>query len=62
VPLATVVARVHALAEPLGTHPVEAEIVGLVPAAALTGFPEDLPIRDFDPAAQTIEGRLPAAI
>ncbi len=59
VSLATVVERVRALAAPLGTHPVEAEVVGLVPAAALADYPEDVPIRDFDPAAQTLEARLP---
>ena len=61
VPLGEVVERVRALAEPLGARPVEAEIVGLVPRAALTGFPSDLPIRDFDPAERTIEARLPAS-
>ena len=38
--------------------PVEAEVVGLVPEAALAGYPGDVPIRDFDPARQTIEARL----
>ncbi len=61
VPLAEVVERVRGLAAPLGARPVAAEIVGLVPAAALAGYPADVPIRDFDPAAQTIEARLPAA-
>ncbi len=60
IPLAEVVERVHALAAPLGAAPLEAEVVGLVPAAALRGYPEDVPIRDFDPARQTIEARLPA--
>jgi glutamate formiminotransferase len=58
VPLAQVVERIGALAAPLGARPLEAEVVGLVPAAALAGFPADLPLRDFDPAAQTIEARL----
>jgi len=58
VPLAEVVARVRALAAPLGTRPVEAELVGLVPAAALAGYPEDVPIRGFDAGRQTIERRL----
>jgi len=58
VPLAEVVERVRALAAPLGARPVEAEVVGLVPAAALAGFPADVPLGDFDPAAQTIETRL----
>jgi len=58
VPLAEVVERVRNLAAPLGARPLEAEVVGLVPAAALVGFPTDLPLRDFDPTAQTIEARL----
>jgi len=58
VPLAEVVERVRALAAPLGARPVEAEVVGLVPAAVLAGYPEDVPLRDFDPALQTIEARL----
>ncbi|HXS33075.1 MAG TPA: hypothetical protein VN758_04780 [Solirubrobacterales bacterium] len=58
VSLAAVVERVRDLAAPLGARPVAAEIVGLVPAAALAGYPADVPIRDFDPAAQTIEARL----
>lgn len=60
VPLGEIVNRVRALAVPLGAHPVEAEIVGLVPRAALAGFPSDLPIRDFDAGEGTIEARLPA--
>jgi glutamate formiminotransferase/glutamate formiminotransferase/formiminotetrahydrofolate cyclodeaminase len=61
VPLARVVELVRSLAAPLGAAPVEAEIVGLVPEAALAGYPADSPIRRFDPAAQTIEARLSAA-
>ncbi len=61
VPLAEVVSRVAELAEPLGATPVEAEIVGLVPEAALADYPAAVPIRGFDRAAQTIEARLPAA-
>ncbi len=57
---ATVVERVRALAGPLGAQPLEAEVVGLVPEAALVGYPGDVPIRDFDPAGQTIEARLSA--
>lgn len=55
VPLATVVERVRELAAPLGARPLEAEVVGLVPAEALTGYPADVPIRDFDPTERTIE-------
>ncbi len=58
VPLGTVVEQVRALAAPLGARPLEAELVGLVPAAALSGYPQDVPIRDFDPGRQTIESRL----
>lgn len=61
VPLREVVERVRALAAPLGARPVEAELVGLAPEAALTGYPEDVPIRGFDPALQTIERRLSAS-
>jgi glutamate formiminotransferase len=36
----------------------EAELVGLAPAAAFEGFPEDLPLRDFDPSRHLIENAL----
>jgi glutamate formiminotransferase / 5-formyltetrahydrofolate cyclo-ligase len=58
VPLGEVVERVRVLAGPLGARPSAAEIVGLVPQAALAGYPADVPIRDFDPARQSIERRL----
>jgi glutamate formiminotransferase len=61
VPLAAVVERVRSLAAPLRARPLEAEVVGLVPLAALADYPQDVPIRGFDPAVQTIEARLPAA-
>jgi glutamate formiminotransferase len=60
VPLGEVVERVRALAKPLGARPVEAELVGLIPEAALGGYPPDVPLRDFDPAQQAIERRLGA--
>jgi glutamate formiminotransferase len=60
-PLALVVERVRELAAPLGAGPLEAELVGLVPEAALAGYPADVPIRGFDPARQTIERRVAAA-
>jgi glutamate formiminotransferase len=60
VPLEVVVERVRALAAPHGARPVEAELVGLVPAGALAGYSGDVPIRDFDSARQTIERRLAA--
>lgn len=49
-PLARVVQAVARHAEVAA-----AEIVGLTPRATLEGFPEDVPIRDFDPARQVIE-------
>ncbi|MGN6257922.1 MAG: glutamate formimidoyltransferase [Solirubrobacterales bacterium] len=61
VPLGEIVERVRALAAPLGARPVEAELVGLVPQAALTGYPEDVPMRGFDPQRHTIEARLAQA-
>jgi glutamate formiminotransferase / 5-formyltetrahydrofolate cyclo-ligase len=60
VPLAEVVERVRALAAPLGAHPLEAELVGLIPAAALAGYPEDVPMRGFVPERHVIERRLEA--
>ncbi len=60
VPLGAVIERVRELAAPLGARPVEAELIGLVPEGALAGYPDDVPIRDFDPARHTIERRLAA--
>ena len=57
-PLGAVVERVRELAAPLGARPVEAELIGLIPAAALAGYPGDVPIRGFDPRRHTIEARL----
>jgi glutamate formiminotransferase / 5-formyltetrahydrofolate cyclo-ligase len=58
IPLRMVVDRVAELAEPFGARPVEAEVVGLVPAAAMRGFPVAVPIRDFDPDRHLIERRI----
>jgi glutamate formiminotransferase/glutamate formiminotransferase/formiminotetrahydrofolate cyclodeaminase len=33
----------------------EAELVGLAPAAAFEGFPDDVPLREFDPSRHLIE-------
>jgi glutamate formiminotransferase / 5-formyltetrahydrofolate cyclo-ligase len=60
VPLGAVLERVRGLAAPLGARPVEAEVVGLIPAAALADYPDDVPIRDFDPELRTVERRLAA--
>lgn len=61
VPLGEVVERVRALAAPLGARPLEAELVGLIPQAALADYPGDVPIRGFDPRRQVIERRLAEA-
>jgi glutamate formiminotransferase len=58
VPLGEIVERVRELAAPLGARPVEAELVGLIPQAALAGYPADVPLRGFDPRRHTIEARL----
>ena len=58
IPLGEVVARARELA---GLHAGEiraAEIVGLVPRAALDGFPGDVPLPGFDRARGVIESRL----
>jgi glutamate formiminotransferase len=60
VPLGTVVEKVRELAAPLGARPLEAELVGLVPAAALAAYPRDVPMRGFDPERHVIERRLAA--
>jgi glutamate formiminotransferase len=57
-PLGVVVEEVRRLAAPLGARPVEAELVGLIPAAALLDYPDDVPIRGFDPSRHVIERRL----
>ncbi len=61
VPLAEIVAATRRLGSPRGTAPVEAELVGLVPEAALAGYPEDVPIAGGDARERTIESRLAAA-
>ncbi|HEV2790660.1 MAG TPA: hypothetical protein VGV69_05120 [Solirubrobacterales bacterium] len=60
VPLGEVVERVRELAAPLGARPLEAELVGLVPQVALAGYPEEVPMRGFDPRRHVIERRLAA--
>jgi glutamate formiminotransferase/glutamate formiminotransferase/formiminotetrahydrofolate cyclodeaminase len=59
-PLGAVVEEVRRLAEPLGARPVEAEVVGLIPAGALVDYPADVPIHGFDPERHVIERRLAA--
>jgi len=58
VPLAQVVEAVRRLASTDGARPRSAELVGLVPAAALDGYPEDVPIAGEDPHERTIEARM----
>jgi glutamate formiminotransferase / 5-formyltetrahydrofolate cyclo-ligase len=58
VPLADVVAEIKRLAAEHGVRPVEAELVGLAPAAAFEDYPEDVPIKDFDPRRDVIENVL----
>lgn len=55
VPLGRVVEAVRELAAPLGARPLEAELVGLIPALALEGYPADVSMRGFDPARHVIE-------
>jgi glutamate formiminotransferase/glutamate formiminotransferase/formiminotetrahydrofolate cyclodeaminase len=52
-PLAEIVREIAALA-PVSS----AELVGLAPASALAGFPEDVPMPGFDPARHIIENAL----
>jgi glutamate formiminotransferase/glutamate formiminotransferase/formiminotetrahydrofolate cyclodeaminase len=59
VPLAEVVARARSLAAARGARVTGAEVVGLIPEAALDGWPNEVPLA-FDPATQTIERRVPA--
>ena len=55
VPLRELVERVRERA------PVaEAELIGLAPRAAFEGFPEDVPLRGFDPERHLIEDALAA--
>ncbi|HET6999354.1 MAG TPA: hypothetical protein VFI03_12290 [Solirubrobacterales bacterium] len=60
VPLGAVVERARELAAPLGARPLEAELVGLIPAGALADYPADVPMRGFDPEQHVIERRLAA--
>ncbi|MGH2956259.1 MAG: glutamate formimidoyltransferase [Solirubrobacterales bacterium] len=61
VPLAKLVAEITRLAAEHGVRPVEAELVGLAPEAALAGYPGDPPIRGFDPDQHILERALERA-
>ncbi len=52
-PLGEIVERVRTRAPVAG-----AELVGLAPAAAMEGFPEDVPLRGFDPERHLLENAL----
>jgi len=58
VPLARVVEEIARLAAEHGARAIEAELVGLAPEAALEGYPEEPPIKDFDPRRDVIENVL----
>lgn len=58
VPLARVLAEVARLARQLGARPVAAEVVGLVPEAALEGWTGEVPLVGFDPEQHVIERRV----
>jgi glutamate formiminotransferase / 5-formyltetrahydrofolate cyclo-ligase len=58
VPLARVVEEVSRLAAQHGVRAVEAELVGLVPEAAVEGYPDEPQIRNFDPKRDVIENVL----
>jgi glutamate formiminotransferase / 5-formyltetrahydrofolate cyclo-ligase len=58
VPLAKIVAEVSRLAAAHGVRAIECELVGLVPEAAVEGYPDEPPIRDFDPKRDVIENVL----
>lgn len=58
IPLSEVVAGARELAEDHAGEIRAAEIVGLVPRAALDGFPQDVPLPGFDPAQAVIEEQL----
>jgi glutamate formiminotransferase/glutamate formiminotransferase/formiminotetrahydrofolate cyclodeaminase len=61
VPLGVVIERIRALAAPRGARPVVGEVVGLIPAAALDGLPDDVALRDFDPELRVLERRIGAS-
>jgi glutamate formiminotransferase len=57
-PLAEVLERVEELAESHGAEVSHAELVGLIPAAAMEGWPVGVPLDGFDEARSVIEERL----
>jgi glutamate formiminotransferase len=61
-PLGEVVARVVQLAAKHGARVAAGEVVGLVPAASLDGFPAEVPLPGFDRAHSVIEERIRGVI
>ena len=55
VPLAKLIGEVSRLAAEHGARPIEAELVGLAPEAALEGYPDEPPIKAFDPDQHILE-------
>jgi glutamate formiminotransferase len=60
VPLARVLSEVRRLAARHGSAPRAAELVGLIPEAALEAYPDDVPLVGFEPERHVIERRLAA--
>jgi glutamate formiminotransferase len=60
VPLAQVVERIRELAGASGASITSAEIVGLIPEAALADWPDDIPLPNFNPSKHIIERRVEA--
>jgi glutamate formiminotransferase len=58
VPLRRLAEVVRREAELEGVTVVAGRLVGLAPAAALDGFPEDLPLQEFDEKRHLLENRL----
>jgi glutamate formiminotransferase / 5-formyltetrahydrofolate cyclo-ligase len=58
VPLARVIEEVKRLSAQRDVGVIEAELVGLVPEAAMEGYPDEPPIRAFDPKRDVIENVL----
>ena len=58
VPLRLLVEEIRRLAALPAAKPVEAELVGLIPEAAVADDPGDVPIAGFDPDQHVIERRL----
>jgi glutamate formiminotransferase / 5-formyltetrahydrofolate cyclo-ligase len=61
VALGTVLSEIRRLAARHGAAPVAAELIGLVPEAALRGYPDEIPLVGFDPQKHLIERRVAGA-